>query len=426
MKALLALWGGVLVVQASTASGLPDFTAHPQTQLHAPGSSFTLSCTATNADSFQWRHNGADLPGATNATLSFTNAQSTNTGYYVVIAKNSAGWAPSQMAYLNVTSGGGWVPFSNYYLTNETYWTPVRYPWGAYGAGPLGSPVTSGIARVMAGPELDQMSEVVLGSGSWPFGPFDYWDFSWGWAEAGYFDGTELELTNVGPDQLVYYRVQITYPNNSYVHPSTTLKLITGGGTNPIPSLEGLKFPGWIEWPDPAVVSTYATPTNQLRIAGEVVNITLYFLGYYDFGLPQIQWRKDGKAIPGATNISVEPPHSGYYSASPSLTLSNIQAADAGVYDMMVFANNWLASPRVTVGVQTENGEGIFKSPRESESQFQADFVGAAGRDYLVECSSNLVNWTDLLTLTNTTGTLVFSNSIPPEGNLFYRSRLLP
>ena len=87
------------------------FTGHPTNQLRAPGTAATLTCAATGANSFQWRHNGLDIPGATNSALSIANAQPTNTGYYVAIAKNTTGWSPSQMAYLNVTSGGGIVPF---------------------------------------------------------------------------------------------------------------------------------------------------------------------------------------------------------------------------------------------------------------------------------------------------------------------------
>ncbi len=59
--------------------------------------------------------------------------------------------------------------------------------------------------------------------------------------------------------------------------------------------------------------------------------------------------------------------------------------------------------------------------------QFQATFIGAAGQVFAVESSTNLVNWTQLSRLTNTTGTLNFSLPIPP-GNpgQFFRTRLIP
>src|SRR5689334_23058869 len=110
MKQLWILLGG-MVFCPSLLADLPVFTAHPTNQLRAPGAAVTLTCAATGADSFQWRWSGVDIPGATNTTLTVTNLHSTNSGYYLAIAKNATGWVPSQMAYLNVTAGDGILPF---------------------------------------------------------------------------------------------------------------------------------------------------------------------------------------------------------------------------------------------------------------------------------------------------------------------------
>lgn len=408
----------------AAAASLPIITANPTDRLVAPGSTVTFTVTATNAESFQWRRNGVDLTDATNASLTITNAQSTNSGYYLAIAKNATGWTPSQMAYLNVTGGGGILPFSNYDISINS-WTLVCYAWGT--GHPYGY-VTNGIARIVAGPQLDQMTVLGSGNGSGPFGPFDFYNFAWGFDDPGYFYAGNQTLTNISPGQPVYYRLQITYPDTSYVQLSTTLKLVAGGGTNPVPLPENLRFPAWIEWPDPASVSTYNTATNQAGVVGDTATLQFYFFAVQDFGPPKIQWRKDGKDIPGATNLVNTNPYQ--FSFVPSLTLSNLQPADAGVYDLMVFGNNWIASPKISLSVQSQASppatSGAFQSPRKSANQFLADFIGESGRNYAIECSSNLVSWTNVTTISNVSGVYFFLHNNPPAGNLFYRSRLLP
>ncbi len=409
MKVHSALLLGAFLCQSLFADSLPVFTAHPTNQLCAPGSTVTLAGAAAGADSFQWRHNGIDVPGATNSNLTITNAQTTNAGYYVVIAKNATGWTPSQMVYLNVTSGGGMVPFSNYDNTGEL--SKVQYQWfGPPSPYRYGFPVTNGIAQLMAGPEIDQLQPV----------PNAWWDFTWfGPSEAGLFDDGPYPVPTVNPSQTVYYQVWVTYPEApGHVQVSTMLKLVAGGGAQPTPFIGSLKFPYYAEWPTP-VFDTSFTAWMQNRVLGEITSLKMRF----DFGFGYTpQWRKDGKPISGATNVS-----GGLISFTSELVITNTHPEDAGIYDLTVGGpDSWAISPKISVSVQTQSGAGVFQSPRQSGNQFQADFIGAAGRNYMVECSTNLVNWINLLTLTNTTGTLVFSNSIPPDGNLFYRSRLLP
>ncbi len=421
MKVHPAVLAWAFLCQSLIADGLPVFTVQPTNQLRAPGTTVTFTCSATGADSLQWRQNGVDIAGATNATLTISNAQTSHRGYYVAIARNTAGWVPSQMAYLNVTSGGGIVPFSN--VANGGYAPRVKYPYEVGGIQSWDTLVTNGVAQLMAGPELDLLQTV---QDAW-------WDFTWNdpW-DRGLFDDANYAVQSVAPTQTVYYQIRVTYPQTpGFVQYSTTLKLIAGGGAQPAPSSDGLQFYTWPEWPSPMFFNNFnppaATPYNsnspwmELRVASETTALKVRFSDWAG----TIQWRKDGSPIAGATNFTAQPGPWGYY--APQLVITNTRPEDAGVYDLVI--NDGFSqgiSPRISVSVQTQNGVGIFQSPRQSGSQFLADFIGAAGRNYMVECSTNLVNWTNLLTLTNTTGTLVFSNSIPPDGNLFYRSRLLP
>jgi len=106
--------------------------------------------------------------------------------------------------------------------------------------------------------------------------------------------------------------------------------------------------------------------------------------------------------------------------------LSNLQPSDAGVYDVEVLGNNWFISPKTFVSAQTSNGPGLFQNPRVNGSNFISDFIGAQGRAYRIQWSSNLTSWADLPILTNTTGTAIFTNSMPAAKTAFYRALLLP
>jgi len=108
------------------------------------------------------------------------------------------------------------------------------------------------------------------------------------------------------------------------------------------------------------------------------------------------------------------------------LALTNIQPSDAGVYDFVLYGNNWMIAPKISLSIQTTNGQGVFQKPRFAGTNFVCDLAGAAGRDYEVQWSTNLMNWNNLTTLTNITGTVTFTNSIPPSGQQFYRTVLLP
>ena len=62
-----------------------------------------------------------------------------------------------------------------------------------------------------------------------------------------------------------------------------------------------------------------------------------------------------------------------------------------------------------------------------TNGQFSATFIGFPGQVFAVECSPNFSIWTPLVRLTNTTGTLNFSQPIPTNSvGQFYRTRLIP
>ncbi len=85
-------------------SGPPPFiTTQPTGQSVNAGASPTLSVAATNAASYQWQFNGANIPGATNATLALSNIGSTQRGSYAAVATNPAGSVSSNAVNVAVS-----------------------------------------------------------------------------------------------------------------------------------------------------------------------------------------------------------------------------------------------------------------------------------------------------------------------------------
>ena len=88
----------------TVASGVPVFRAQPTSQSVAAGSTVVFNAPATGAASFRWERNGAEVPGATAATLVINSATAANAGSYVAIATNSASSVRSSSATLTVNS----------------------------------------------------------------------------------------------------------------------------------------------------------------------------------------------------------------------------------------------------------------------------------------------------------------------------------
>lgn len=82
----------------------PSIQVQPLSQSVVAGSraSFSVSVTGTAPLSYQWRFNGADLPGATNSAFEIEATGLTNAGNYAVIVTNFAGSVTSSNALLTV------------------------------------------------------------------------------------------------------------------------------------------------------------------------------------------------------------------------------------------------------------------------------------------------------------------------------------
>ena len=113
-------------------------TAQPASQTNAAGASVTLSAgvSGTPPLSCQWYFNGSPVAGATSASLTLNNLQAGNAGTYLLLAVNDSGPVTSSNAVLTVTSAAPVItgqPTGGPVLTGGSF----SFGSGATGSSPL-------------------------------------------------------------------------------------------------------------------------------------------------------------------------------------------------------------------------------------------------------------------------------------------------
>ncbi len=98
--------GDFQVAGAAGATDSPVITQQPASGAILPGQAvaFTAAASGTAPLSFQWRKDGSPIAGATSASYSIANAQSSHAGSYTVVVSNNAGSATSNAAMLTVAA----------------------------------------------------------------------------------------------------------------------------------------------------------------------------------------------------------------------------------------------------------------------------------------------------------------------------------
>lgn len=91
----------IIAASAEAAGETPSGSGQPQSQAVAAGAAATLSTAATGT--IQWLFNGANLSGATSATLTVSNVQPANAGIYTAAVTNG-GTTTLQHAILGISS----------------------------------------------------------------------------------------------------------------------------------------------------------------------------------------------------------------------------------------------------------------------------------------------------------------------------------
>jgi predicted extracellular nuclease len=93
----------------------PAITDSPAAQVTVTGASVTFSVTATGVPppTYQWRHNGEEIEGATDSTYTIPSPTSADAGIYDVVVSNVAGDVTSAPALLTVNPASATVTLSD-------------------------------------------------------------------------------------------------------------------------------------------------------------------------------------------------------------------------------------------------------------------------------------------------------------------------
>ncbi len=101
---------------ARNVAGLypPQIIGQPQPQIVETGhlATFTVVMADTRGLSYQWRFNGANMPGRTNDALLLPHVSAPNEGSYAVLVSNNSGSVTSAPAMLMLDSDGDGLPDS--------------------------------------------------------------------------------------------------------------------------------------------------------------------------------------------------------------------------------------------------------------------------------------------------------------------------
>ncbi len=101
VRLLVLLWP--LLAPGQAAFAIPAISTQPTNQSVTSGASASFTVAANGSSlTYQWRHNDANLPQATNAILSLTSVQVRDAGAYAVEVRDNSGAVTSQVAVLTI------------------------------------------------------------------------------------------------------------------------------------------------------------------------------------------------------------------------------------------------------------------------------------------------------------------------------------
>jgi uncharacterized delta-60 repeat protein len=268
----------------TSAPGSVTITTTPPTITNQPTStsvliggtaSFSVTATGTPAPTYQWQKNGNTISGATNATLTFLSAVTTDAGSYTVVVSNAASSITSNAATLTVNTPAPPAPPS-----------PPAPPPAPANIAPTITTQPVGLTAKVG----DAINFSIRATGT-P-APTYQWRKD-GTAVTGATANT-LGLPSVSSSDAGSYDVVVANIAGTVTSAAATLVVNV-----------------------PPTITTQ--PASLTKKAGETAVFSVTATGT---PAPSYQWRKNGTGIAGAT--------------SSTLTLASLAGADAASYDVVV------------------------------------------------------------------------------------------
>lgn len=234
--------------------------------------------------------------------------------------------------------------------------------------------------------------------------------------QAGFFFGGARLITGVLAGQPITVAVKVwqgadSYEQAAFVGRSSLLQVTPSSPpTNPT-TLNGLTWPNHIGSPFEDFPRFTTQPQSQTVEAGQSVTFSAITC-CYNFDTPRYHWRFNGSDLPGATNLT--------------LTLSNVQAAQAGAYHVVAsnffsgFFGGPVSSSTALLSVLPATPVQLTSLARSSNS-LQFTLTGQTGSNYIIQSSTNLAgsNW-----ISRSTGAAPFSftdSNLTQSPQQFYR-----
>lgn len=429
---------------------------------------------------YQWKFNGADLPGATDALLDFTSVQLSNAGHYSVFITNVYGWTNTSVATLSVAVVG--IYGDGLLLTNTQYNFDVpvtislsnQFPNGLSFYTLDGSPpdfnstqytnpfVVSNTVRVRTlgySPDFLESAETdvlilflpkyTLTITNSPGG-----NVSVDPIQPLYLSNTVVNLTATPAPGWTFLQwtgdfsgtnanVSLAVTRREFVHAVFGTKLtatIAGGGSVLVDPPGGL-------YPYGTVVRLTAVPEpgNYFGLWGNAASGSSNPLRFQVTNATPVVSSLFAPVPSGKASLTVVPEGNGQATISPQANLVNLGATvsitatpDPGQYFMGWSGDAGGAQNPLTLAVTTNriiyanftHSSRLILSTRLDDLDLEGiglTLLGDYGASYELDSSVDLRSWTNFITITNYYGA---THIFDPNGGLlpqrFYRSVLLP
>ncbi len=388
----------------------PTIIMQPQSRTVAIGGSvtFNVSADGTAPLSYQWSFNGTGIDGATGGSLTLHNVQPTDAGNYSVTISNVVSSVTSADAVLTVSSTGA----------------PP-----AIDSEPAGDNVEIGASATFT----------VSASGSEPLG------YQW------FFDGTaisgatsnSLTIASVQAGDAGTYWVVVSNPFGSVRSMGAVLYISSGGGGSVNFSNLGISHVYDVDGTTRLPAGTaflaqlYAGPSadSLQAVAGTA---SFAFPGLFDGGIRYIPSVAPGQVASVqvrvwetayGTTYEQARDTGGRTGASPILQVRTggggiPPAIPAELVGLQNFSLEAGLPPRALVFIGRNPVAFLTELKKIPSGQFQFTLSGDAGAIYKIEASTDLVNWTQITNVVNSSGAVpIVDPDAANRSHRFYRAR---